>query len=206
NLLGRSARFIEDTKRFSALRRIAWLEERTWELIKASPRLEGRLEKVANWISDIRHVPGAKVFTECMAARLHLVDVEGYLFQLQRAAEYARKDELVAIGKRFHTDVALPGRPIRRITGEADLELRGGVLVETKFRSTPLTLDEGLHLQLLKYDRAVAEGQFKSIRLECNNAVSMAVRERCSMLSNAVDIADNLVENVEPLRASHGVG
>ncbi len=191
SLIGRSATFLHDAEALPALRKVAWLEDRTWEMIRVSPRLEGRLEKVAGWISDIRDIPGAKGLVKCIVDRLHLLD-EGYLFQLDRAAEYARKDELAEIGRWFNVDVSLPGKPVRRMWAEADLELKDRTLVETKFRSSPLNLDEKLHVQLEKYNRAVTDGQFTRIRLECSATVSKAVRDRCSMLTSPVEIVENI--------------
>jgi hypothetical protein len=193
NLIGRTPAFLKDAETVPDLRRIAWLDDATWEALKGSSRMAGgRLEQAVGLICGVRNVPGAREIVDCIVSRLHLPDVEGYLFQLERAAEYEREGTLASIGQRFHIDVVLPGKPVRRMLAEADLALTDGTLVETKFRAAPLSLDDGLHTQLLKYDRAVAEGKFSRIRLECNNDISQAVRDRCSVLGSTVEIAQRV--------------
>jgi hypothetical protein len=197
NAIGRSTRFLKDVEQFPLLRRIPWLSEPMWETLKMSPRLSGRLERVVAWMHDVRHIPGAEDLLRSISSRLHLDDVEGYLFQLERAATHARDGKLAEIGRKFHVDVALPGKPVGRILGDADLVLRDGTLVETKLRNAPLALDQSFHKQLLKYDRAVQEGQFKGIRIESNTKVSQAVKDRCNVLASR----GTPIEIVEDLRS-----
>lgn len=179
NQIARSAAFLDDARKWPALLKISWLQDETWQLIKRSSRIETRcgFGKVAGWMSDIKNVPGAEALVRCMATRLRLGD-DGYLFQLERAAEYARKNQGARIGRRFHVDVALPGKAVQPMLAEADLELKDGTLVETKFRTSSLAWNEELHLQLQKYNRAVAEGQFK--------------RDRCSVFPSPVEIVENV--------------
>ena len=108
---------------------------------------------------------------------------------------YARDRRLVEIGKGFHVDVPLPGRPVKRMKGDADLVLKDGTLIETKFRSAPLVLDPDLNIQLIKYNRAVSQGTFTRTLLECNTKVSQAVKDRCSVLASLgkpIEIVEDL--------------
>jgi hypothetical protein len=91
--------------------------------------------------------------------------------------------------------IAQPGNPIKMTEGEPDLALKDGTLVETKWRKGTLAWDEQLHKQLLKYDRAVIEGKYKRIRIECNGPVSQQVRDRCKVIADRgspIEILENV--------------
>jgi tetratricopeptide (TPR) repeat protein len=184
NQIARSAKFLADAEKYPKLRAIHWLSEGTWEALKASPRTAPRLEQVVEWMSAVRHVPGGEALVKTIAGRLHLDDVEGYIFQLSRAASYAKEEKLAEIGTRFRVAVPLPGKPVKIMLGDADLALKDGILVEVKHRKAALALDDKLNTQLLKYDRAVAEGQFKKVRIECNGPVSQQVKDRCKVIAD----------------------
>lgn len=183
NQIARSGKFLADAKTYPKLRSIHWLSEGAWEALKASDKVASRIEQVVEWMSAVRHIPGAENLVKTIVGRLHLDDVEGYLYQLSRAAVHAREEKLTAIGKKFRVGVALPGKPVKIMLGDADLVLKDGILVETKYRKAALVLDEELNTQLLKYDRAVAEGQFKKVRLECNGPISQQVKSRCDVIA-----------------------
>ena len=181
NKIGRSEEFLRELKRFRQLDDVPWptLED-SWRAFKAHPKWANHLDDIADWIHAIRDIPGAETLVKLAAGRLHLDD--GYLFQLARAAEYAKSRELEAIGRRFHVDVALPGKPVKTILGDADLVLNDGTLVETKLRSGSLGLSE-ISEQLLKYNKAVKDGKFSGVRIECSGRVDQKVYERASELT-----------------------
>jgi len=195
NQVARSAQFLADAEKLPQLRSLHWLSDVTWEVLKGSPRIATRAEKVVGWMKAVRHVPGAGSLVKTIASRLHLDDVDGYLYQLARAAAYAKEEKLAEIGSRFRVAVARRGFPVKLMMAEADLALTDGTLVETKLRKGTLVLDEKLHIQLLKYDRAVAEGKFKRIRIECNGSVAQPLRDRCNVIASRgipIEIAENI--------------
>src|SRR5207245_2435221 len=139
-------------------------------------------EEFVEWMSAVRDIPGSERLVNTIASCIRLDNVEGHIFQLERAAAAAKDGKLAEIGRRFTVTVALPGKPVKIMIGDADLALTDGTLVETKFRDGALALGEKEHLQLLKYDRAVAEGQYKQIRIECNGRVSQQFKDRCATI------------------------
>jgi hypothetical protein len=182
NLIARSGEFLEDAGRFPKLRGIHWLTDEMWIALKSSSKTAPRLEKIVDHMSIVRGVPGAKGLIASIKGRLHLEDVEGHLFQLQRAASYGKEGKLEEIGRQFTVPVAQPGEPVKFMRGEADLVLKDRTLIDTKYRKRVLDLDQALHKQLLKYDRAVQDGQFAGIRIECNSRVAQQVVDRCNTI------------------------
>ncbi|HMP18449.1 MAG TPA: hypothetical protein PKD72_15595, partial [Gemmatales bacterium] len=154
----------------------------SWEVLKSSSRVSPRIEHIVDAMHSIRHVPGAHNLVKTIVSRIHLEDVDGYLFQLSRAGNYAKENNLAEIGARFRISVTLPNKPVKIILRDADLVLKDGTLIEMKHRYTALTLDEKLNVQLLKYDQAVTDQQIKRIVIECNTTVSKAVKDRCEVI------------------------
>jgi len=204
NQIGRSATFISDAENFPRLCNVYWLTEDTWEAIKTCPRVTSRMESFVEWMSIVRDVPGAERLVKTIASRRQLADVEGYVFQLERAAAYAKDDKLAEIGHRFTVTVRQTGRPVKVMIGDADLVLKDGTLVETKFRNGALALGEKEHVQLLKYDRAVKEGKFKKILVDCNGRVGQSFRERCETISDGGAVIE-IIENtsIKPLSVAN---
>ncbi len=180
NRVSRSADFLSDAKKWPFLEKVSWetLED-SWRALKSHPRWANRLDDVADWIYAIRDIPGAENLVKLAAGRVHIDD--GYLFQLYRAAEYAKKGELKSIGQRFYVDIASPGQPAKLLLGDADLVLKDGTLVETKLRSGSLSLSD-VNKQLLKYNKAIKEDQYKKVRIECSGGVDKKVYERAKEL------------------------
>ncbi|HMO35416.1 MAG TPA: hypothetical protein PKA06_05180 [Gemmatales bacterium] len=182
NQIARSASFLSDAEKYPKLRSISWLSDTSWEVLKSSSRVSPRIEHIVDAMHSIRHVPGAHNLVKTIVSRIHLEDVDGYLFQLSRAGNYAKENNLAEIGARFRISVTLPNKPVKIILRDADLVLKDGTLIEMKHRYTALTLDEKLNVQLLKYDQAVTDQQIKRIVIECNTTVSKAVKDRCEVI------------------------
>ena len=193
--LGRSEEYFKDLERFKRLGEITWLSDGAWRALKAAPSVANKLESVVEDIHAIRNVPGAQWFVEKrVIARLKGAS-EGELFHLKRAGHWASKGKLAGIERQFEVVVDLPGKPVSLMSGWADLVLKDETLVEVKYRSIPLALDEAFQKQLLKYRRAVQEGQFKKVLIECSTGVSRSVKERCSTLFGS-SIPYEIVESV----------
>ena len=195
NEIGRSAEFLSDTQELPHLRKISWLTDELWQTLKASPKIVSRKKEFVECMNACHDIPGAEKLVQTIAGRLDLSDVEGYIFQLQRAAKYAKEDKLAEIGSRFKIEVALPDKPVKSMIGDADVVLKDGTLIETKWRANGLALDESLHKQLIKYDRAVKEGKFTKVRIECNGTVSQKVKDRCDQIRSqgtSIEIIENL--------------
>ena len=198
NQIGRSAEFIADAENMPLLRKSYWLTEDLWNAIKVSPKISPRLERFVEWMSDVRNVPGAERLVNAIKSCLEFDNAEGHIYHLERASEYAKEGKLAEIGRSFEIPVALPDTPVKMMIGDADLALTDGTIVEVKFRNGTLGLSEQDQLQLLKYQRAVKDGLFTRIRVECNGRVGQKFRDRCATLSYGeapIEIVENLNSN-----------
>lgn len=188
---------LEALKRFPSLRRIPFMTPEILAVFESTPFIAKRLPQIIKDVEAIKEVGGAERLVSYIKNGVKsgkLEKVEGHVFELSRAADYARRGKKVELQKQFKLLLAEPGKPVRLVRTIPDLVLDGDTLVEAKYRSGPLNLDKHLERQLRKYREAVKQGMYKRVRLEVSGSVGQSVRDRCAEIMKDIpfEIADNL--------------